>query len=82
VWATPTKPGRPAVGLELVRAVASAGLRIPWVAIGGVDAASVGEVLGAGARAVAVVRAVSAAGDPGAAARGLHASVCAAVVAA
>jgi thiamine-phosphate pyrophosphorylase len=82
VWATPTKPGRPAVGLELVRAVAAARLRIPWVAIGGVDAASVGEVLGAGARAVAVVRAVSAAGDPGAAARGLHASVCAAVVAA
>jgi thiamine-phosphate pyrophosphorylase len=82
VWATPTKPGRPAVGLELVRAVAAAGLRIPWVAIGGVDAASVGEVLGAGARAVAVVRAVSAAGDPGAAARGLHASVCGAVVAA
>jgi thiamine-phosphate pyrophosphorylase len=80
VWATPTKPGRPAVGLELVRAVASAGLRIPWVAIGGVDAASAGEVLGAGARAVAVVRAVSAADDPRAAARALHAAICAAVV--
>jgi thiamine-phosphate pyrophosphorylase len=80
VWTTPTKPGRPAVGLELVRAVAAAGLRIPWVAIGGVDAARVGEVLGAGALAVAVVRAVSAAGDPRAAARSLHASVCAAVV--
>ena len=78
VWATPTKPGRPEVGLELVRAVAAAGLRIPWVAIGGVDAATVGEVLGAGARAVAAVRAVTAAADPRAAVRSLHAAVAAA----
>jgi thiamine-phosphate pyrophosphorylase len=82
VWATPTKPGRPAVGLELVRAVAAAGLRIPWVAIGGIDAAGAAAVLAAGARAVAVVRAVSAAADPRAAARELHAAVAAAVVAA
>lgn len=82
VYATPTKPGRPAVGLELVRAVAAAGMRIPWVAIGGVDGSTVGAVLGAGARAVAVVRAVSAAPDPEAAARSLHAAVRAAVVAA
>jgi thiamine-phosphate pyrophosphorylase len=81
VWATPTKPGRPAVGLELVGAVAAAGLRIPWVAIGGVDSATVAAVLGAGARSVAVVRAVTAAADPTAAARRLHASVCAAVAA-
>jgi thiamine-phosphate pyrophosphorylase len=81
VWATPTKPGRPAVGLELVGAVAAAGLRIPWVAIGGVDAATVAAVLAAGARSVAVVRAVSAAADPTAAARDLHASVCSAVAA-
>jgi thiamine-phosphate pyrophosphorylase len=79
VFATPTKPGRPAVGLGLVRAVAGAGLRIPWVAIGGVAASTVGAVLGAGARAVAVVRAVSAAPDPEAAARDLHAAVRAAV---
>jgi thiamine-phosphate pyrophosphorylase len=78
VWATPTKPGRPAVGLELVRSVAAAGLGIPWVAIGGVDAANVGEVLAAGARAVAAVRAVTAATDPEAAARGLHEAVVAA----
>ena len=78
VWATPTKPGRPAVGLELVRAVAAAQLRIPWVAIGGVDAGNVGAVLAAGARAVAAVRAVTAASDPEAAARGLHAAVVAA----
>lgn len=78
VWTTPTKPGRPAVGLELVRAVAAAGLRIPWVAIGGVDATNVDAVLAAGARAVAAVRAVTAAPDPEAAARGLHAAVVAA----
>jgi thiamine-phosphate pyrophosphorylase len=78
VWATPTKPGRPAVGLELVRAVAAAQLRIPWVAIGGVDAGNVGAVLAAGARAIAAVRAVTAASDPEAAARGLHAAVVAA----
>ncbi len=47
-----------------MRAVAAAGLRIPWVAIGGVDAGNVAEVLAAGARAVAVVRAVTAAADP------------------
>ena len=78
VWATPTKPGRPAVGLELVRAVAAAQLRIPWVAIGGVDAGNVGAVLAAGARAVAAVRAVTAAADPEAAARSLHGAVVAA----
>jgi thiamine-phosphate pyrophosphorylase len=63
VYATPTKPGRPAVGVELVRAVAPL-LRIPWVAIGGIDAATLHSVLEAGARRVAVVRAVCAAADP------------------
>jgi thiamine-phosphate pyrophosphorylase len=81
VWATPSKPGRPGVGLGLVAAVAAAGLTIPWVAIGGVDAANLESVLGAGARSVAVVRAVTAAPDPTAAARRLHASVCAGVAA-
>jgi thiamine-phosphate pyrophosphorylase len=75
VFATPTKPGRPAVGLELVRAVAAARPRVPWVAIGGVDETTLAAVLEAGAAAVAVVRAVSAAADPRAAARGLHARV-------
>lgn len=82
VWATPTKPGRPAVGLEVVRSVAAAGLRIPWVAIGGIDAACVAEVLHAGARAVAVVRAVSTTADPRAAVQSLHAAVHASMAAA
>jgi thiamine-phosphate pyrophosphorylase len=71
IHATPTKPGRPAVGLELVRyAVAHAPK--PFFAIGGIEQANVGAVLDAGATRVAVVRAIAAAADPEAAARGLR----------
>jgi thiamine-phosphate pyrophosphorylase len=72
VFVTPTKPQTPAVGLELVSAVATAGLPIPWVAIGGIDRDNLSTVLEAGAPAVAVVRAVCAADDPRAAARELR----------
>jgi len=68
VFATPTKPGCPPVGLELVRQV-SGKVRIPWVAIGGIDLENAGLVSSAGAARVAVVRAVAAAPDPEAAAR-------------
>ena len=71
VYATPTKPGRPATGLEFVSAVART-VAIPWVAIGGVDAGTIDAVLRAGARAVAVVRAVTDADDPEHAARTLR----------
>jgi len=71
VHATPTKPGRPATGLEFVSDVAQT-IAIPWVAIGGIDAGTVDAVLRAGARAVAVVRAVADAGDPEHAARALR----------
>ena len=60
---TPTKPGRPAVGLELVRYAATRA-RIPFFAIGGISAANVDAVLGAGARRIAVVRALTQADDP------------------
>jgi thiamine-phosphate pyrophosphorylase len=70
VYETPTKPGRAAVGLELVR-FAAANIRIPFVAIGGIDAENIDAVLKAGARSVAVVRAVMMAEDPAAAARNL-----------
>lgn len=56
VYATPTKPGRPAVGLKYVREAAE-NLNIPFVAIGGIDLANIDEVLAAGARTIAVVRA-------------------------
>lgn len=70
-WPTPTKPGRAAPGLELVRAAAQSGTRKPWFAIGGIDSARLGEVIAAGARRVVVVRAITAADDPRAAARRL-----------
>ena len=66
-WATPTKPGRAATGLELVRHAAAAGGSTPWFAIGGVDLSTVDEVVAAGARRVVVVRAITQADDPAAA---------------
>ncbi|PRC44318.1 thiamine phosphate synthase [Mycobacterium sp. ITM-2017-0098] len=70
-WPTPTKPGRPAPGLGLVRAAATLDTVKPWFAIGGIDAERLPEVLDAGARRVVVVRAITAADDPEAAARQL-----------
>jgi thiamine-phosphate pyrophosphorylase len=70
-WPTPTKPGRPSPGLDLVRATAETGTQKPWFAIGGIDAARLREVVEAGARRVVVVRAITAADDPRAAARRL-----------
>ena len=70
VHATPTKPGRPAVGLELVRHAAAVASK-PWFAIGGIDPGNVHEVAAAGARRVVVVRAIRDAADPAAATRAL-----------
>ncbi|MFB7500898.1 thiamine phosphate synthase [Streptomyces sp. NPDC056161] len=67
-WPTPTKPGRPAPGLDLVRYTAALGTARPWFAIGGIDLGNLDEVLDAGARRVVVVRAITEADDPGAAA--------------
>lgn len=71
VYSTPTKEGRPAVGLELVRYAASRA-RGPWFAIGGIDASNAAEVVAAGATRLAVVRAIGDAADPEAAARELR----------
>lgn len=70
-WPTPTKPGRYAPGLGLVRYAASLeaeGQDRPWFAIGGIDETTLDEVLDAGARRVVVVRAITEADDPAAAA--------------
>lgn len=72
-WPTPTKPGRPAPGLDLVRAAAAEGTGKPWFAIGGIDEQRLPEVVAAGARRIVVVRAITAADDPEAAARRLKA---------
>jgi thiamine-phosphate pyrophosphorylase len=63
VHATPTKPGRPAVGLELVR-YAAANAAVPFFAIGGISPANVNDVASAGAERIAVVRALTDAADP------------------
>lgn len=82
VWPTPTKPGRHAPGLELVRHAAGLGggpgssaggaTVKPWFAIGGIDAGNLPEVLAAGASRAVVVRAITDAADPTAAARQLR----------
>jgi thiamine-phosphate pyrophosphorylase len=71
VYETPTKEGRPAVGLEYVRH-AAAHARVPWFAIGGIDETNVADVVAAGALRIAVVRAIGAADDPERAARALR----------
>ncbi|WP_067721226.1 thiamine phosphate synthase [Nocardia yamanashiensis] len=71
VWTTPTKPGRTAAGLDLVRSTADSHTRRPWFAIGGIDDVRLPEVLDAGATRIVVVRAITDARDPEAAARAL-----------
>jgi len=71
VFVTPTKPDAPPpTGLEGLRAIAAA-VRIPVIAIGGINASNVEEVIAAGADAVAVVSAVVGAEDIEGAAREL-----------
>ncbi|MBZ9749915.1 thiamine phosphate synthase [Deinococcus sp. HMF7604] len=75
VYATPTKPGRAAAGLAYLRQVAALRPQVPWYAIGGIDACTLPGVLAAGARRVAVVRAVLDAPDPAQAAADLRAAL-------
>lgn len=70
VFATPTKPGRPAVGLDLL-GFAAEHSPVPWFAIGGIDLTNITQVVEAGARRVVVVRAITEAADPVAAAAAL-----------
>ena len=67
---TPTKPGRPPVGLDLVR-YASTASRKHFFAVGGIDPTNADAVVAAGARALSVVRSVAHADDPVAAVRAL-----------
>lgn len=72
VHATPTKAGRTPIGLDPVRAVAALADR-PWFVTGAMDAATIPEVVAAGAHGVVVVRAVTEAAEPAAAVRALRA---------
>jgi thiamine-phosphate pyrophosphorylase len=65
VWETPTKPGRPAAGLELV-SYAAEHTDLPFYAIGGIHPGNAAEVVAAGARRLCVVRAIRDAEDPAA----------------
>jgi thiamine-phosphate pyrophosphorylase len=71
VWETPTKPGRPAAGLDAVRHAAASDETRPWFAIGGITEENLPEVLDAGATRIVVVRAVTESVDPAASVRAL-----------
>jgi thiamine-phosphate pyrophosphorylase len=64
VWATATKPGRPATGIALIEAVAALDPPQPWFAIGGITPGNVDQVTTAGATRIVVVRAITDALDP------------------
>lgn len=76
IWETPTKAGRPGVGLGLVEH-AAANAPHPFFAIGGIDPGNAGEVVAAGARRLGVVRAIRDAGDPSAVAEALRGALAA-----
>jgi thiamine-phosphate pyrophosphorylase len=63
VHETPTKPGRAAVGVELV-SYAAAHARVPFFAIGGLHEGNLREVIDAGAKRVVILRAIADAEDP------------------
>jgi len=67
---TPTKPGRPAVGTELVRYAAAQATQ-PFFAIGGIDPLTLPPILAAGATRVSVLRWISNADDPARATRAI-----------
>jgi thiamine-phosphate pyrophosphorylase len=73
VWPTPTKPGRPAPGPDLLRYAAGLGTQRPWFAIGGIDEQNLDRVLEAGASRIVVVRVLTESDQPGAVAARLAA---------
>ncbi len=76
VWETPTKAGRPGVGLDLVEHAAASAPH-PFFAIGGIDATNAADVVAVGARRLGVVRAIRDAGEPAVAAAALRAALAA-----
>ena len=74
-WPTPTKPGRPAPGLPLLRHARDLDTGRPWFAIGGIDLCTVETVVANGAARAVVVRAITQAEDPAAATRALRSAL-------
>jgi thiamine-phosphate pyrophosphorylase len=79
VTPTPTKPGRPGTGLEYVAYAAGSSETRPWFVTGGVTPDTVPGLAAAGARQFVVVRYLTTAADPEAAARRLRHSIDAAI---
>jgi thiamine-phosphate pyrophosphorylase len=71
IWETPTKAGRPAVGLDLISHAAEHASH-PFFGIGGIDASNADQVVRAGARRLCVVRAIRDAANPTVAAEELR----------
>jgi thiamine-phosphate pyrophosphorylase len=76
IWETPTKQGRPGVGLGLVEHAAAAAPH-PFFAIGGIDPSNAPQVVAAGARRLGVVRAIRDAVNPTATAEALRGALAA-----
>jgi thiamine-phosphate pyrophosphorylase len=71
IWETPTKEGRPGVGIELIEHAAERAPH-PFFAIGGIDTTNAEQVVAAGAERLCAVRAIRDAADPEAAASDLR----------
>ena len=74
VFATPSHPGEPGRGVAALRAAVDA-VDVPVLAIGGIDAARVAEMLATGCAGVAVIGAILGRPDPERAARSLRAAL-------
>jgi thiamine-phosphate pyrophosphorylase len=77
IWETPTKAGRPAVGLSYIEHAAEHAPH-PFFAIGGIEPANAEQVVRAGAERLCAVRAIRDAADPAAAAAALRGAFAAA----
>ncbi len=62
LFPTPTKPGRPATGLDAIRQVHAA-VKIPIFCIGGINLENLNQVIAAGARRVVIVSGILQAAD-------------------
>lgn len=74
VHATPTKPGRPGTGMDLVRLAARETTK-PWFVSGGMNLETLEEVRAAGGTGIVVVRAITEAKDPATASKELRAAL-------
>ena len=74
IWETPTGPGKPGTGLELL-GYATERVTMPWFGIGGIDPTNVGDVAAAGASRIVAVRAITLASDPVAAVSALRSAL-------